>query len=160
MNEALAVTTRANARRQEELSAAHERNEEASGVQQCALDNEVMESQPDSQERQESVPGKEAEVPRAEIVRSEFDEQIFTDVKERVRYTRKQKRRQREYFAVARERGELESPLDLNAGDLRKRCMARGCAEGEMVGGTKCVMLEPCLGECVRCMLLQVEALE
>ena len=60
-----------------------------------ALDDEVVESQPDSQERQESVPDKEAEVPRAEIIGSEFKEQFFTDVKECVRYTRKQKRRQR-----------------------------------------------------------------
>ena len=120
VNEALAVTTRAKARRQEELSSVEERNEEASGIQPHALDDEVMESQPDSQERQESVPVKEAEVPRAEIIGSEFNEHIFTDVKERVRYTGKQKQRQRKDFAVAKERGESESPLDLNAGDLHK----------------------------------------
>ena len=38
--------------------------------------------------------------------------------------------------------------------------MARGRAEGETAGGTESVMLEPCPGECVRCMQLQVEALE
>ena len=66
------------------------------------------------------MPSKEAEVPRAEIVGSEFNKQIFTDVKECVCYTRKQKRRQRKDFTVARERGESESLLDLNMGDLRK----------------------------------------
>ena len=73
LNKVLAVMTRTKARRQEELSAAHERNEEASGIQPHALDDEVVESQPDSQERQESVPSEEAEVPGAEIVGSEFD---------------------------------------------------------------------------------------
>ena len=52
------------------------------------------------------MPGKEAEVPRAEVVGSEFDEQIFTDMRKRVHYTWKQKRRQRKDFAVAKERGE------------------------------------------------------
>ena len=51
VSKALAVTTRANARRQEELSAVQERNEETSGIQPRALDDKVVKSQPDSQER-------------------------------------------------------------------------------------------------------------
>ena len=128
-DEALAVVTRAQARRQEEETTTLELKEHASGVQPRALPR--LESEPESNSR--STEGDDG---LAGVVGAEFDEELFTAGRERMKQTRKQKRVQRREYATA---AEQRHPLDkLSINELRTLqqeddtlVAARKAAEGE-----------------------------
>ena len=112
-DEALAVVTRTQARKQAEEFALQEQSERASGVEPSALTVDFLSAGEHGPELGPSG-GSEEPVENPDMVGAEFDAELFIGGKERVRQTRKQKRTQRKKFA---ERG--HPPEGLSADQLR-----------------------------------------